>query len=320
MTILSAILPIFILIGIGVVLQKILPRQPESSRLMCQIGLGSCETWTTVLNKFALYLALPALIFSSLVETQTTQLLPASLVLFTIIAMIGMIGLVYLVTTLLGYSSTLRNTYVFNTFFGNIAYIGPPFLVALYGTDILGAISISIAIHVAIAFSIGLILLERSKHHDHIDWSTISSTLIRNPLLLSVFLGLLFLFLSIPIPSTIIDALTMLGATSSPVILIALGTFIATEWDPRVHLGHMIVITSLKLFIIPLICLFFLAMYYTPNVFRDITLLQIAMPVAVSNFALAEAYPMDKKITANVIILSVLVSVCSLSLFSLVLS
>lgn len=317
--IITAILPIFILIGIGIVLQKMLPRQPKSSQLLCHIGLGSCETWTTVLNKYALYLALPALIFSSLAQASTENLLPATLILFTTLLLIASIIVTYTVCTLFKASPTLRNTYIFGVFFGNIAFIGPPFILSLYGTEVLGSLSIIIAIHIAVAFSLGLLILERSKHHNHIDWHTIITTLIKNPLLLSVISGLLILLSGISLPTSITTAISMLGASASPVVLVAMGTFIATEWHPRGHIGHTIAISLLKLMGLPLLFLIIGVSLFTPTILRDISILEAAMPVAISNFALAEIYPMDKKITANAIILSTILAVVTLSVFSLVL-
>lgn len=317
--IISAILPIFILIGIGVLLQRQLPRQPNSSQLLCQVGLGSCETWTSVLNKFALYLALPALIFSSLVEAERQSLPSLELILFTAVLLLATLGIVYAVASTLHTSVKIRNTYLFGTFFGNIAYIGPPFLVALYGTDILGSLSIIIAIHIAIAFSIGLFILETSKPV-HSGLTTVLKTLIKNPILLSVLVGLIILLTGIQLPASVIQAIHMLGASASPVVLIALGTFIATEWDPRAHIGHVVAISLLKLMAMPLLFLFVGISMVAPSVIRDISILEAAMPVAITSFALAEHYPIDKKIIANAIILSTLLSIITLTVFSHVLT
>lgn len=313
MTIITAIVPLFVLIGIGVLLQNLLPRQPESSRIMCRIGLGSCETWTTVLNKFALYLALPALIFSSLASAGSAAIIPLPLVLFNVLLLIAIILIVLALGKLASWSPTLTNTYIFGAFFGNVAYIGPPFLTSLYG-DVTAPLSIIIAIHVGVAFSLGLVLLERSKKK-HVTVGDILKKLTTNPLLLSVITGLLVAALHIPIPDTLLSAVRMLGASASPVVLIAVGTFIATEWHPGPQLKHAIAISSIKLVATPLLFLCF-SSFLAASAVRDISILEAAMPVALSNFALAEAYPMDKNITANAIIISTLAAAVTLSLFA----
>ncbi len=309
----SAIIPLCILIGIGYLMQKTLPRQPKSHQLLCKIGLASCESWTTVLNKFALYLALPALIFSSLVTSGNQARIPIEFILYTALLLIAIILIVALIGRLLNWSPVLTNTYVFGVFFGNVAYIGPPFLSSLYG-DIIAPVSIIIAIHVGIAFSVGLILLERSKH-THIDPISIAKKLITNPLLLSVLMGLLVAILHIPLPAPLLHAIQMLGASASPVVLIALGTFIATEWSPHDGLIHACVISAGKLIITPLLFLL-VGSLFAASTIRDISILQAAMPVALSNFALAEHYPMDKKITANAIIMSTIAAAVTLGAFA----
>lgn len=313
MTILSAIIPLFILIGIGYLMQRTLPRQPKSHKLLCQLGFASCESWTTVLNKFALYLALPALIFSSLATAGTQALIPVELIIFTALLLVSIITAVSLIGRLFGWSATLTNTYVFGIFFGNVAYIGPPFLTSLYG-DVTAPLSIIIAIHVGVAFSLGLILLERSKS-THIAPARIAKKLATNPLLLSVLAGLVVALLHISLPTPLLDAIRMLGASASPVVLVAVGTFIATEWSPGPSIKHAFAISAGKLIATPLLFLF-IGSFFAASTIRDISILEAAMPVALSNFALSEQYPMDKKITANAIIISTLAAAVTLGAFA----
>jgi predicted permease len=316
MLILTSILPIAILIVFGVILQKLLPRQPESSKLMCQIGLGSCETWTTVLNKFALYLSLPALVFSSLVRAGTDAILPFPIIIYNIVLLIVLILLVRGFGKLRKWPKSLINTYFFGAFFGNVAYIGPPFLLSLYG-DVSGLLSMIIAIHIGVAFTVGLFFLELSTQDSlHHSMRAILQKLIRNPLLLSVLAGILVIIFDIPVPAAIYEATYMLGVSASPIVLIAVGTFIATEWSPRKNIHHAINITAIKLIAMPTMFLLVGQYFFAPSDLLHISILEAAMPIALSNFALAEEYPMDKKITANAIILSTIVSIITLSIFS----
>jgi predicted permease len=283
---------------------------------MCQIGLGSCETWTTVLNKFALYLSLPALVFSSLVSAGSESLLPAhitiSIIAILIIVIIAIIGF----AKIRKWPRTLTNTYFFGAFFGNVAYIGPPFLLALYGTGVQGMISMIIAVHVAVAFSVGIFFLELSKHASlrHGLRKVLLNTL-RHPLIVSVFAGLAVILFDITVPNALYEATYMLGVSASPVVLIAVGTFIASEWTPTKNIRHAVNITLLKLIAVPLI-FFLVAQWFDTTYALQLSVLQSAMPVALSTFALAEEYPINKKIIANAIILSTIVSIITLSIWS----
>lgn len=161
MTILSSILPIFLIIGTGTLLQKLLPKQPKSSKLMCKAGLGSCVSWTSVLNKFALYLALPALIIHSLITTNGQNIISADLVVFNIIALTAFLLLVYFACKATNASTKLINTYLFGAFFGNVAYIGYPFINNLFNGSS-GVVSILIAM--PMFFMIGFFIFSQSQN------------------------------------------------------------------------------------------------------------------------------------------------------------
>jgi predicted permease len=315
-TIFNSILPIFLLIAVGVVLEKILPRQPESSKLMCKLGLGSCETLTSVLNRFALYLALPALIISSLAKTSRDQIIDVNLIYFNVAVILAIILISYAVTRLSKMKASMANTYIFGTFFGSVAYVGFPFIGQLYpGND--GVVSILVAIHVIIAFSLGIYILERSKRKA--DGGGAGIRLLKNPLLISVIIGLVTLSIGITLPAAIATAVSMLGASASPVVLIAMGTFIAKEWKFDKTIWHAATIAGLKIIFMPLVFLLS-ALLMKQSLALDISILSAGMPVALTNFALAEIYPMNKKIIANAIILSVIVSLVTLAGFSLLLA
>ena len=313
-TILQSILPIFILIGIGMILQASMPKPPLSTRLMCRIGLGSCETMTSVLNRYALYLALPALIIHSLASTDAEQVNHTGVYFFTLVVLTVVLFIVYAATKQLKLKTDIANAYLFGVFFGNVAYIGFPFIARLIpGND--GVVSIIVAIHIAIAFTFGLALLEHSKNGSP---ASVAGKLVRNPLLISVVIGLLLLFTGIDMPSVLGAAVAMLAASASPVVLVAVGTFIASSWRLDETLWHSAYIAGLKILAVPLFFVTF-AFFMPPSTALTVSLLEAAMPAALTTFALAEIYPIHKKIIANAIIISTVLSLFTLSLWSAIL-
>ena len=266
-TIFLSIIPIFILILVGVILQKLSPKPSKANQLLCKVGLGSCETMTSVLNRFALYLALPALIISSLSHAGD-NILTTDIIFFNIIFLLISLGILYGLTRFFKVETSLANTYFFTAFFGNVAYIGIPFLQSIFpGTE--SAISILVAIHIAIAFTIGLFLLERSRGNNGINWKLI----VKNPLLLSVALGVCIFVFDIELPNIISQSLSMLGASASPVVLVAIGTFIASQWRIDASFWHGLFISGLKLIFLPII--FVLGSFFmTPSTGMTISILE----------------------------------------------
>lgn len=316
MTVLYSILPIFLLIAAGVVLQKILPKQPESSKLMCKVGLGSCVSWTSVLNQFALYLALPALIIHSLITTSTGGIISVDLIIFNAVALVVFLLLIYGVAKKSANSDELINTYLFGGLLGNVAYIGPPFINSLFD-QASGTISILIAVHIFIAFSFGVYILERSNQQTS-GILSIAKSLLKNPLIIAVIVGVIIYLAQIPIPEPIVKFLSMLAQSASPVVLIAIGTFLVKHWSIKQGIKHVVTISAIKLLAMPL--LFAGALLIFPNSQNiSISILEAAMPVALTNFALAEMYKMDRYIMSSAIIISTITSVVTLSVLGLLL-
>lgn len=317
LSILTAIIPLFLLIGVGIVLQRSLPKPTPSSRLLCSIGLGSCETTTSVLNRFALYVALPALLISSLIHARGETIVdPASLTIAAA-ALLLLIAAILAVTHYKKIDTSLANTYLLCSLFGNVAYIGLPFLGAVYPGSEAG-VSILIALHIAITFTIGVSVLEWSKHK-RFEMRHLLHALLKNPLVLSVLLGVFLFIVPIPIPFILLQTVDLLAASASPVVLVAIGTFIATSWKPTGALTHSLFISAIKLIFVPLLTLL-LGSKLLPSLSMDLAILEAAMPVALTNFALSELYPMRQKIIANAIILSTLLSLVTLSIWGTLLA
>lgn len=312
-SILNALLPVFILIGIGYLFQKTQKQEPRTQHILGSLGIIAENTWSSILNMYALKLALPALIFSSLISIHVSSLPSMTFVVYTTLSLLTVLGLVYWLTKKLHMPDEIANAYIFGGFFGNTAYIGFAYLISLFVNS--GAtLSLILAIHLIIAFTVGIMILEKSTHH-HISLSGILIKTAKNPLLISVFLGLLLIVANIDIPVVLAKAIAMIGNSSSPVVLIALGSFIAREWHHDGTMAHAMSISLIKVIAMPLI---FLAIAFAIKGEEAITLsiLQAGMPVALANFALAETYAINKTMMANAIIVSTLLSIVTLPLLT----
>ncbi len=307
-------LSIFLLIGVGIFAQFILNRRKSlSEKLLCKVGVG-CASWTETLNKFVLYLALPALIFSSLYKTNLNESISIEPIGLNILLVSITLLLIAWISRLFNIKRELANAYLFGGFFGNVAFIGFPFILSL--DENAGAtLSVLVAIHVCVAFTLGVYFLEHSKHKN-VSYTRILYRILINPLIHSVLLGALFAFFSIPLPSMVENAISMLGSSASPVVLVALGMFMTDHIRFERDMIHSLGISVIKLILMPLLFLFTASQMNITSSF-NISILEAAMPVAVMNFALSEIYPIHKKIIANAIIISTVLSMITLSFFAL---
>ncbi len=289
--IIQTLLPLMLLIALGAVLKRTI----------------ADDTWTHVLNKLAIYLLFPALIFSGMINVKLESIDDFSFIYgnFTILVLI--IFTLYSVTRYFGFSKSMTNTYVISVFFGNVGYLGFPILSSLMpGFE--GIVSMHIALYTLILFTFGIGVLEYSVHKK-LDIKILKDTL-KNPLLLAVLFSMVILAFDIELPSVVTKTVNLLAGGATPIILISLGIFLAREL-PKVEYKHAVGLIFLKLVFMPSIFFIYFLLSGKTDILA-ISVLEAGMPLAITPFILAELYPMEKELIALSIVISYVVSVVTL--------
>ncbi len=294
LTILSVTGPLFLIILIGVVLR---------------LTKIADNHWVEILNKFGLYGGFVPLVIQALAHTNRQEILNGQLVLVNAGLLISAVLLTWLITSWLKVKAELANSYVLGIFMGNVAYLGFPFITALYPATA-GVASLHLAIYLIVLLTLGVAIMERKalkKKH----WGKVVAHAFFNPLFLAVIIGLALLFSGITLPKAVDDTLGLLAKSSSPVVLVALGIFLARKIKIDADFWHALVISSVKLLVLPAV--FFvlaLALGRLPD-FR-VSILDAGMPLAVTVFAFTEIYPLRKQVVANTIVISTILSAFTL--------
>ena len=205
---------------------------------------------------------------------------------------------------------SLANTYIIGAFFGNIGYLGFPYISAMIpGSE--GMISMHISIYNVILFTLGIAHLEHTKGHLTCK-RTILRKIIGNPLLISVAVGLMILLTGIRLPDFINKSIALLYKSATPVVLFALGVFLYRKSNWREWMPHILGMTAIRLFFVP--GLFLLAMVlFAPGANFRVSVLEAGMPLALTPFALAEEYPLEREVIAPAVLLSTLLSPLTLT-------
>ena len=273
------------------------------------------ERWSGVLNEFALKIGLPVLIFSALARSQFSFFDQAGVIalnsLFALFLFGGTLGFCKLVRL----KAEATRTIVACLMFGNIAYLGIPILTQVYDASILPTVSVIIAIWFFWFFTLvtGFVTASRQKKNDDGAFRKTCYALVNNPLLVAVVLGLLFAGLSIPIPGIIMQALDMVSASVTPTVLIVIGLFIGKssfgttkDWIPAVLLS------VLTLIILPTAMVAGLQLFGIDPKTYAVSIIEVAMPLAITPFALADEYGLNKAWISRSIVLSTILSVFTL--------
>ena len=297
--ILAAIAPLFLIIFATALLQK-----------YTNIG----DRWSTTLNEYALNIGLPALVFASLAKTAISFSEEIMLIILNSAFILAGLTAAYLIGKILRLRKEMFRTLFICFIFGNIAYLGLPVLLQTAGEKILPIASLIIAVYSFWIFTIGVGYLDYSiEKNKKAVAKKIIKNFFRNPLLLSVILGLIVGSLTINLPSILLKSLDMLTASVTPTVLIVIGLFIGKskigtllEWLP------VILFSFLTLVILPAGFYFGVKLLgFSPSQFSS-SIIEAAMPLAITPFALADKYNLDKNFIARSIVLSTILSVISL--------
>lgn len=272
------------------------------------------DNWSTVLNDFALKIGLPVLIFSALSKTPFSFTTEAGLIISNSLFIVASLILAFIIGKILRLNKQMFQTLFICFAFGNVAYLGIPILTQISGDKILPTATLIVAIYLFWIFTIGIGYLDYSTEKNKKNVAkNIIKNLFTNPLLLSVILGILVGSLNITLPTILLKSLDMITASVTPTVLIVIGLFIGkskfgklSEWLP------ILLFSILKLAILP-------AIFYFTAKFSGVSLLQFpssiiqaAMPLAITPFALADKYNLNKNFIARSIVLSTILAVISL--------
>ncbi len=303
MTTFTIVVPIFALIFVGYFCGRIGVLSPAA---------------TSALNRFVVYLALPALLFDITARASWTDLYqPGFFAAFTLSC-----GIIYLITFLVSLKKTHHladaGISALNASYANTGYIGFPLGLVAIGNESLAPTTIATIITVCIVFAVAIVLIEIGIQSERNLWRAIQKTtrsLVCNPLLVAPFSGILVSALGLPIHGSIQTFLKLLGGAASPCALVALGLFLA-ERRSRIDLHSSFQLVVLKLIAHPLVT-WVLAyhVFSMPPVWANTAVLLSALPTGTGSFMLAEFYQRGADTSSAVILLSTIGSLITVTLY-----
>lgn len=303
---LNVVLPVFALILVGWLARKL------------KI-LG--ETALTELNRFVVYLALPALLFDIIANAMWADLAqPAFISAFSIGMMV-----VFFLTLFVQLRRTrhLADAAIdaLNAGYANTGFIGFPLVIVFLGHEALAPTLIATILTVSVLFGIGIIIIETGLQGEvkrRIIFTRVAKSLIKNPLLVSLAIAICIPLSGLTVPDSINVFLKLLGGAASPCALIALGLFLAGQSDKRTNNDNFTVtlLVVLKLLIQPALTWWFATkVFHLSPLLVHTAVLLAALPTGTGPFMLAEFYRREASTTSKCVLVSTVLSMFTLSAY-----
>lgn len=308
LSMLSIVAPVFALIASGYIARRI-----------GAIGLAAVSE----LNRFVVYLALPALLFDVMAHAKPSELMqPGFIAAFGLacgVVFYGTLG----VSLIAGRPLTSASVDGLLGSYANTAYMGFPVLLMLFGTDSLVPVTIASILTVCVLFASAIVLIEVGRHnagHPLRLAGKVGGSLIRNPLLIAPVLGALYGATGLGLAAPAETFLKLLGGAASPLALVVIGLFLA---EPRpvaaAEVRAASLLAAVKLVVHPALTWGLTLLLAVPPRLAAMAILLAALPTGTGPFMLAEFYRLPAVVTSAVILVSTLGSLVTLPLIMLAL-
>ncbi|MGD9864681.1 MAG: AEC family transporter [Pseudodonghicola sp.] len=288
-------LPFFALIGLGYWAGR--------SRFFSQEA-------TAYLTKFVFYFALSAMIFRFAANLSFAEVFNGRLVLGYLAGTAAIYALATLVAFFRGLDIPTAAIEAQCAVIGNVGFLGLPMLIQLFGEAAVGPIMLVLATDLVV-FSSLVVMLINGGRDGRLKLATLRAMglgLVRNPMIVSIVLGLGWSALALPVPGPMNDFVTILGGAATPGALFAIGASLAGKSAERVQIAGWLSICKLALHPAA-VAVGVLLLFPLDSFSATVVITAAALPVAGNVYMLAQHYGVAPHRVSATILLSTVASI-----------
>ncbi|MCX4144229.1 MULTISPECIES: AEC family transporter [Paraburkholderia] len=275
------------------------------------------------LNRFVVWLALPALLFDTMAHATWQQLYQPAFVAAFSIGCIGAFLPILALRMIGGRHLADASVDAIAASYPNTGYIGFPLGMIAFGSASLTPTTIATILVACVLFALAIVLIEvglQTERTPHKLGLKVLGSLARNPLIVSPIAGVLLASTHVALPQSAETFLKLLSGAASPCALVSLGLFLAEKRPSEAGAGGIsLLLTGVKLLGQPALTWWLAARVFGLSAtLVEMAVVLAALPTGTGPFMLAEFYRREAHITSRTILLSTVGSVVTLSLLLLV--
>ena len=277
--VLSIVLPVFGLIGLGVIGGR--------SKLFPEAAVNG-------LSNFVLYVAVPALLFRTVVRSRPFDALNFDIVFaYYGASFVVMVGALALGRYVFGLAGGERASFAMGSMFSNTTLLGVPLVFATWGEAGLVPLMVVITLH-SLLFATVFFVLHDMAQSGAVGWASAvrlaARSIVTNPVVIAIAVGLAWAFLGLGLPGFVSSIIDMLGDATIPAALFAVGAALA-QFRVAGNVQHAMTMAGIKLVVHPL--LVFAAAHWLFDLSAlelAVVTLTAALPGGLMVFLVAQSY------------------------------
>ena len=288
-TALGAVVPTFLLIGIGALADRLLP-----------------DLRLDTLTRISVYVLMPALVFDVLATTELAFDQASRLTLAYLLYLV-LTGLIALAAGR-GLNGLAARTLIACSLFGNTGNMGLPVTLFAYGAAGLERAVVIMVVSTVMMFALGPPLLAASGD----GWGARLRQALLLPPVWAALLGVGANVAGVGAPLVIERSVGLLGAAAIPIMLLSLGIQVRRSWIWSIS-GSALRATAVRLVGGPFLAALAAAILALPTLDRNVLVLSATMPVAVTMFVIAAEVRGDYPSVARTVVAMTVASVIAIT-------
>ena len=276
------------------------------------------DNFELTLNFLVFFIALPSVVFLSITQSNLHQVINLSFGLSYLLS----VFIVYVVVIILSFKvmkiSLSKSIFIsMNSSLSNSGLIGMPILIILFGHGgTIAAVQVMLVSSIIIPFLLISIeyAVSKNKSDEKMILSTFKKTLFQ-PFIFCVVISLIVNVSNMHVPSFFIKYLSYLSVLIIPCSFIAAGSRLQKNYFKNIGI-ETIVVSIINSVIKPLLAIFLALIFGLPKVYAVSLVVISSAPVSSSIYVIASRYNIYKEESANTLLITSLLAVFFLPLYS----
>lgn len=257
------------------------------------------------LTSFAVGVAMPLLLFRTMVQADFHGAAPWRFwaAYFSAVAVAWTCGHL-VITRIFGRDSQAGVVGGVSTAFSNLVLLGIPVVQSVYGQQGFEILSLLISVHLPTMIMASIVLFEifgrRGDGHVHVRrvLTDFFRKVFTNPLIVGIFLGLLWRTTGLPLPSLAARLVDSLAGIATTVALFAMGLGLYS-FGISGNVRPAVVLSALKLMLMPAIALVMVILFQLPPLSAKVAIIAAALPSGVNSYLIANQFGTGQALASN---------------------